>query len=215
MNRRILAIVAVGKEYADHAIEVIERFKSTRWEIHVLTDDERIFNYDAYCSVQFYRGKIFSYFDKMLFVLRCVEESNWGVLYVDVDRVKEYSINFMDLLSETKEVTVLNYWHGENRKFKGNYDGGIHFVPLINYCEQNGIDYDVDTISEEIFYVPKLSNIDNVIYDVEKLRPVFEYQSLISISTNKYYPNVGNAEGLALSIALKKNGHRIIRFRND
>ncbi len=214
MNRRILAIVAVGKDYADSAIEVIERFKTSRWEIHVLTDDERIFNYDAYCKVEFYRGKIFSYFDKMLFVLRCVEESNWGVLYVDVDRVREYTMNFLDLFSESKEVTILNYWHGENRGFKENYAEGIHFVPMISYCEQNGIDYDVDTISEEIFYIPNLSNIGQIIYDVERLRPVFEYQSLISISTNKYYPNIGNAEGLALSIALKKNGQKIIRFKN-
>lgn len=215
MNRRILAIVAVGKEYADWAIDVIERFKTTRWEIHILTDDERIFNYDAYCNIEFYKGKIFSYFDKMLFVLRCVEETKWGVLYVDVDRVHEYPINFLDAFSESNEVTIMNYWHGENKKFKGNYDTGIHFKPLVKYCEENNIDYDADTISEEIFYVPPLNEIDQIIYDVEKLRPVFEYQSLISISTNKYYPNVGNAEGLALSIALKKNGYEIKRFKND
>jgi hypothetical protein len=123
-------------------------------------------------------------------------------------------MNFLDLFSESKEVTILNYWHGENRGFKENYAEGIHFVPMISYCEQNGIDYDVDTISEEIFYIPNLSNIGQIIYDVERLRPVFEYQSLISISTNKYYPNIGNAEGLALSIALKKNGQKIIRFKN-
>lgn len=212
MSRKILAIVAVGKQYTDWAIEVIERFKTTRWEIQVLTDDERIFDYDAYCHIEFYERRIFSYFDKMLFVLRCVEKCKSGVVYADVDRVHEYPMNFLDMLSENSQVSILNYWHGENKKFKGNYDSGIHFVPLINYCQDNEIDYDVDTISEEIFFIPYLNNIKQVIYDVEKLRPVFEYQSLISKSTNKYYPNVGNAEGLALSISLNKNGHQIIRI---
>lgn len=211
MSRKIISLVAVGKNYADSAIDAIKRLNSTSWEINILTDDDRIFEYDARCNVEFYHNKIFSYFDKMLFVLRCVRENKSGVVYVDVDRLDEYPLNFLELLSEREKVTILNYWP-ESKNFKGLYSSGKHFIPFVKYCDERNLDYDIDTFSEEIFFVPYLPNIESVIYDVEKVRPLFEYQSLISIETNKYYPNVGNAEGLAFSYALKKNGHTIERY---
>lgn len=206
MNKSKLALVAVGEKYIEPVNQVVNRFFD-KWDIYVLTDN--VGSVPLKCHVKQHEDKIFSYFEKMLFVLRLVEKHKTGVLYVDVDRIDEFGEDFMNQMIENNEVTIKNYWHGTNKDFKGNYDSSIHFKPLIEYCQNNNIDYDVDTFSEEIFYVPYLNNISEIIYDVEKLRPVFEYQSLISLETNKYYPNVGNAEGLALSISLKKNNHTI------
>jgi len=206
VKKNKLALVAVGEKYVDPVCYVVNKFFDT-WDVYVLTDN--VGSVPLKCRTKQHEDKIFSYFEKMLFVLRLVEKLKSGVLYVDVDRIDEFGEELMNQMVCGDEVTIKNYWHGTNKNFKGNYDDSVHFKPLIEYCLNNGIDYDVDTFSEEIFYVPYLNNISEIIYDVEKLRPVFEYQSLISIETNKYYPNVGNAEGLALSIALKKNNHKI------
>jgi hypothetical protein len=206
VNKSKLALVAVGEKYIEPVNKVVNGFFD-RWDIHVLTDN--VGHIPLKCHVKSHEDKIFSYFEKMLFVLRLVEKYKTGVLYVDVDRVDEFGEELMNKMIDDDNVTIINYWHGTNKNFKGIYDSSNHFKPLIEYCEKNNIDYDVDTFSEEIFYVPYFDNISDIIYDVEKLRPVFEYQSLISIETNMYYPNVGNAEGLALSISLKKNNRTI------
>jgi hypothetical protein len=204
MNK--LALVAVGEKYIEPASKVINDFFD-KWDIHVLTDNPTKLPFKCHTKLQ--ENKIFSYFEKMLFVLRLVEKHKSGVLYVDVDRVDEFGEELMNEIVLNESVTIKNYWHGNNKNFKGFYDSSIHFKPLIEYCKSNDIDYDVDTFSEEIFYVPYLKNISEIIYDVEKLRPIFEYQSLISLETNQYYPNIGNAEGLALSMSLKKNGEKL------
>jgi hypothetical protein len=209
VNNIILAIVAVGEDYIEPANEVIDKL-SDKWDIHVLTDNPKKINWSD-CFVELQDNKIFSYFDKMLFVLRLVEEYKTGVLYIDVDRVFEHSERFLNDFINTNQVTILNYWP-EGKDFKPLYSAGKHFVPFVKYCNNNDLDYDIDTFSEELFYIPYMSDISKIIYDVEKVKPLFEYQSLISRETNMYYPNIGNAEGLALSYALKKNKHTIRKY---
>ena len=211
MNKIILAIVAVGEDYIEPANEVINKL-SDRWDIHVLTDNPNKINWSD-CFVEKQENKIFSYFDKMLFVLRLVEEYKTGVLYIDVDRVFEHSEKFLNDFISTNQVTILNYWP-KGKDFKSQYSSGKHFVPFVKYCDNNELDYDIDTFSEEIFYIPYMNNIDKIIYDVEKVKPLFEYQSLISRETNMYYPNIGNAEGLALSYSLNKNNHTIKKYEH-
>lgn len=208
MSNKILALVSVGDRYTSSALEAVDKFSKLGWNINILTDNPEVFKN---CAVETYSNTVFSYFDKMLFVLKCVKNYNSGVLYIDVDRVNEYSIELLNKLISLKDTTILNYWP-ESKQFKGLYSKGKHFIPFIHFCELENLDYDIDTFSEEIFFVPFLDKIDRVIHDVEKLKPVFEYQSLISRDTNMYYPNIGNAEGLALSYALKNNGYKLHKY---
>lgn len=210
MSEKILALVSVGDKYTSSALNVVNRFSELGWRIHILTDNPQVFEN---CTVETFSNSIFSYFDKMLFVLKCIKTCNNGVLYIDVDRVDEYSIELLNKLTTFKDTTILNYWP-ESKEFKGIYSKGKHFTPFIHFCELENLDYDIDTFSEEIFFVPFLDKIDRVIHDVEKLKPVFEYQSLISRDTNMYYPNIGNAEGLALSYALKNNGYKLLKYEH-
>ena len=51
-----------------------------------------------------------------------------------------------------------------------------------------------------------------VIYDLERIKPILEYQSIIKKAY--YYPNIGNAEGAALSYVLYKNNIPINLFQS-
>jgi hypothetical protein len=207
VKKNKLAIVAVGQAYIDAANYIIANF-GNEWDIHVLTDRPDKIN--GKCEIELHNHKVFSYFHKLLFVLRLVEKHKQPVTYVDADRLDMFSNEFLKEFSFGPYFKILNCWP-EGREFKKHYSHGQHFKPFVDYCNENDLNYDIDTFSEEIFYVPYVLDICDIIYDVEKIKPIFEYQSIISRETNPYYPNIGNAEGLALSFALKKNHAKIIK----
>lgn len=210
MKKNRLAIVAVGQAYIDAANYIVANYDD-EWAIHVLTDHpEKI---HGNCEIEFHQHKVFSYFYKLLFVLRLVEKYKQSVTYVDADRLDMFSNNFLKEFSVGGNFKILNYWP-EGKDFKTNYSHGQHFKPFIEYCNENHLDYDIDTFSEEVFYVPYLEDIYDIIYNIEKIKPIFEYQSIMSIETNPYYPNIGNAEGLALSFVLKMKNIEIIKHGN-
>ncbi len=207
MKKNKLAIVAVGRPYVDAANYIIANY-GDEWDIHVLTDHpQRI---QGKCQIENHTHKVFSYFYKLLFVLRLVESTKCPVTYVDADRLDMFSNDFLKDFSTGTDVKILNYWP-EGKEFKPLYSWGPHFKPFVEYCKENKLDYDIDTFSEEVFYVPYVESIEDIIYNVEKIKPVFEYQSIISRSTNPYYPNIGNAEGLALSFVLKMKNLKIVK----
>jgi hypothetical protein len=202
-----LAIVAVGQAYIDAANYIIANY-GDEWSIHVLTDHpEKI---RGNCEIEYHQHKVFSYFYKLLFVLRLVEKYKCGVTYVDADRLDMFSNDFLKEFSVGDNFKILNYWP-EGKDFKNKYSYGPHFKPFVEYCHDNDLDYDIDTFSEEVFYAPYVEDIYDIIYNVEKIKPVFEYQSIVSRETNAYYPNIGNAEGLALSFVLKMKNLKIVK----
>ena len=207
MKKSRLAIVAVGQTYIDAANYIVANY-GDEWIIHVLTDHpEKI---HGNCEIEYHQHKVFSYFYKLLFVLRLVEKYKQPVTYVDADRLDMFSNEFLKEFSFGPYFKILNCWP-EGIEFKKHYSHGKHFKPFIDYCNENHLDYDIDTFSEEVFYVPYVEDIYDIILNVEKIKPIFEYQSIISRETNPYYPNIGNAEGLALSFVLKMKNKKIIK----
>lgn len=207
MKKNRLAIVAVGQSYIDAANYIIANF-SDEWQIHVLTDYPHKIN--GVCEIEYHKHKIFSYFHKILFVLKISEKYKESITYVDADRLDMFNNDFLKEFSTGEDFKILNYWP-EGKEFKPLYSWGQHFKPFVEYCKENKLDYDIDTFSEEVFFVPYVNNISEIIYELEKIKPVFEYQSIISRSTNPYYPNIGNAEGLALSFVLKMKNLKIVK----
>ena len=55
---------------------------------------------------------------------------------------------------------------------------------------------------EGVYYYPHLDKTDSVLYDIECMKPIFEYMSIIK---SHPYSGIGNGEGLALSYCLNKN----------
>jgi hypothetical protein len=63
---------------------------------------------------------------------------------------------------------------------------------------------------EYLLYFPYVTNIGDSLYDLERIKPVFEYQSILN--KTYYYPNIGNGEGVALAYSLYKNNVQIDLF---
>lgn len=193
----ILSIIAFGDDYIDKALPHISKFTDNGWDVNVLTDKPEKFKI---CNTEYYQDKIFSYFDKLLFPLRLIEKHNTPVLYVDADWVMNINLNFIKTFKGGDEFLYLYSW--PNSDYFDDYADNIYFTKILDFWIKNGFDHTkLPTILEWFYFIPQHKHISNIIYDIEKIKPVFEYSSL-HYKTD--YPGIGNGEGLALSYILKK-----------
>ena len=202
----ILSLTAVGEKYIKNCLPFIPEFIDNQWDVHVLTNQP---DYFPECEVEKYKNKIFSYFDKLLFALRLVEKYEEGVLYIDADWIHNISPDFPKTFKGSEDVLYFGNW--PNGDTFNDYKNDPYFINLINYWNKNSpiVYNDLPTILEWILYIPYTEKISSIIYDIEHIKPVFEYNS-VTIDTG--YPGIGNGEGLALSYALCKNNTPIKKF---
>jgi hypothetical protein len=194
----ILAIVAVGKNYIFNAKQYLPKYIENGWDVRLLTDEPQEF---PGIKTYEYENKVFSYIDKLLFPLRLVEKLKEPVLYVDADWFQFISDELILNFKPTNEILYWGNWPN------GKYFPSIeqeYFEPLINYFKKSGfVSDDLILMIEYLYYFPYIDNISNVIHDLERIKPVLEYQSIIK--RTYFYPNIGNGEGVALSYVLHKN----------
>ncbi len=201
----ILSLVAVGEKYIKNCLPFIPEFIDNQWDVHVLTNQPIYFHE---CEVEFYKNKIFSYFDKLLFTLRLSEKYKEDVLYIDSDWIHNISPHFPKEFKGGNSVLFYGNW--PNGDLFMDYKDDPYFINIINYWNKNSFDFSkLQTMLEWMFFIPYNNNISNVIYDIEHIKPVFEYNS-VTIDTG--YIGIGNGEGLALSYALFKNNIPIKKF---
>ena len=205
MSKQILTLISVGERYTNKCIPHIKHFLDKGWDIRVLTDTPTLFDG---CITYEYPNKIFSYFDKLVFPLRISEKEKSGVLFVDADEIENFIYLADSDFSKYTEFMVYDYWryHTNGMRFIWDtfiqYDD-VYFEPLFSYW--NSIDFDyskLKTIWEGLYYYPYSDKTNNVLHDIECIKPIFEYMSVIK---NHPYPGIGNGEGLALSYCLDKN----------
>jgi hypothetical protein len=199
----ILTLVSVGDGYSNKP-EIIEhqakRFIDTNWDVRILTDNPENFKF---AKTQKYQNKIFSYFDKILFPLRIMEETKSGVLYIDHDFMHNISDDFINNFNGTNYFIYFENWKKWDDNLKSwdqwKYFGDFYldyYEPLIKSWGKENYDYkNILTIRECFMYIPYLENVQKVIYELEKIKPVFEYMSVIG--ENKF-TGYGQSEGLAL-----------------
>lgn len=203
----ILAVVAVGTKYIYKVKQHLPKYIENGWDVNILTDEPNSFpNLKTYQ----YSNKIFSYIDKLLFPLRLVESSKQEVLYIDADWMEFISD---ELILNFKPIDkVLYYGEWPEGKYFLNTDLQ-YFEPLVSYFQKIEFDYNkLILMIEYLHYFPYINNIENVIYDLERIKPIFEYQSIIK--KTYYYPAVGNGEGVGLSYVLSKNNVPIDLFQS-
>lgn len=203
----ILAIVAVGKKYISKVKQHIPKYTQNGWDVRILTDEP-----DSFLDLKTYKysNKVFSFVDKLLFPLRLVEEHKESVLYIDADWFEFISNELILNFKPTNEVLYFGTF--SNGKYLSDINSD-YFEPLINYFKKNEFDYNKLLLMVEYLYqFPYTNNISDVIYDLERIKPILEYQSIIK--KTYYYPNIGNAEGAALSYVLYKNNIPINLFQS-
>ena len=214
---RTIAIISVGVDdngisYGSQCIENIERLVNEfNFDVRILTDTPSLFN-DLNCTVYEYDKKIFSYFEKYFFSFKLIKELNKSVTYIDCDSIDALIKNekYRTLESED-EVLFLTFWpvkiNDEWKSWKYLPDMNIDkwVRPIIEFIELEGSDPSkIETMFEQLYYFPIGLDYDKIQYELEKIKPVFEYASLYS--KNLYRRTVyGHGEGLALSYSLYVN----------
>lgn len=203
----ILSIVAVGDRYVENCLPHLDRFKNCGYQIKILTDNPKSFiGYD----VQLYENKIFSYFDKLIFSLRLVEKYKTDVLYIDADWIQNVNDNFIKEFSGHDNVLYYDNW--EYGIFE-NCSNDFYWKDLLFYFNLNKINYNhLKLPLEWIFYFPTISNISEVLFDIEKIKPIFDW---ISTVVPSQYTGNGNGEGLGLSYVLDKNNITLTKFNEN
>lgn len=207
----ILSVIAVGDPYINEVIPHLNRFNDYGYKIKILTDQSDRFNgYDV--ETYHHDKKIFSYFDKLIFPLKLSEKYKSNVLYVDADMIRSVSDQFIRNFDGGNEFLYHDTWP-DGGKFK-DYKNTHYFKILLDYFNLKNID-DIDdliTILEWTYYFPYSEINTNLLIDIEKIKPVFEYMSLM---VDSGYSGIGNGEGLALSYVLNKNKIPVKKFKNQ
>ena len=207
----ILTFVLVGENYTNNpedVIKQIERFQSKGWDVYVLTDRPELF---PNVVTEFYQNKIFSYFDKLLFPLRIAEKTKQNVLYLDHDFGENLTDYFFKNFKETKDYVYYERWQKWDDIQKkyipwdnfGDYFND-YYLPIYLYFKKLGFDYnELLTIRECFMYFPYDENTSKIIYELEKIKPIFDYMSVCGQSGFSSY---GSSEGVALSYIFNSLG---------
>jgi len=200
----VLSVVAVGEQYINNCLPYLDKFKNNGYDIKILTDKpEKFIGYDT----QLYENKIFSYFDKLLFSLRLVEKYKTDVLYIDSDWIQNVNDVFIKNFNGSNNVLYYDNW--ENDLFI-NYINDFYWKDLLFYFNLYKIDhFHLKLPLEWIFYFPNIDNVSQVLFDLEKIKPIFDW---ISTVVPSQYNGNGNGEGLGLSHVLDKNNIELIKF---
>jgi hypothetical protein len=209
---KTIAIISVGKDgngnpYHTLCIEDIKKLIKD-YDIRVLTDEPSAFN-NIGCTIYEYDKKIFTYFDKFFFSFRLIKELKKDILYIDCDHLCDIVTNEKyRTLESNNQILYLTFWpvniNGEWRAWKYLPDMNIEkwVRPIIEFIELEGSDSSkIETMFEQLYYFPVNLDYDKIQYELEKIKPVFEYASLYS--KNLYRRTIyGHGEGLALSYVL-------------
>lgn len=185
----IIALVSVGQFYNNKLTEALDFFKS--YDVCLLSDIEieDVFYYEKYTEDKF------SYFDKLYFSLNMVNKFNRDVFYVDITKVSEVNFDF----DRTAKFYFKSHWPFGNHL--NDYLQYEFFKPLVEKWNDQDIDYQsLIAIRETELFFSKDIDANCVIEHLKNIQPLFREMSI----KRPTYPSYDNAEGIALSYALKK-----------
>jgi len=201
-----ICVVAIKDHYRNCLVSELKRLRDYGWTIHVLTDDPQSFTDTNY---ELYPYTIFSYVDKILFPIRTSINLKQSVLSVDADRVEGLSSEFLETGIQSSSFLYERKWPAAEYVGLFIY-GDSYFDVLLEYFDSLDFNYDkLPCILEQIFYIPYFPELYKVRQDIERLKPILEY---ISVLHNYPYPGIGNGEGLALSYGIKNNNFNLEKF---
>jgi len=201
----IYCTVSVGEEISKkYQYEINQLSKSQK--VVILTDSPQYFNN---CEIIHYKRNIFSYYEKLPFLLRLVLENKQRIVYFDVD-----SINLIDNKFDFDMESVYTYKIFQNENFtieKLREDSG--YTLTLDIYEKLGYKM-CNYVHERFISIPYSEKVKSVLDDILMLQPIFEE----TYSKNKVWKNpsrlnlkrysetgCGYGEGGALSVVLKNH----------
>lgn len=190
----IIALIAIGDKYREMLDSQLERLKNSPHQIALLTD-KPVYDFEW---VEEYTEPKFSYFEKMYFSLRMIEQFQDDVYYIDVRYLED--IDLSNLKADmSKPFWFMGHWpYGD---YLEDYEHLDYFEPFIYYCKANHVDYKrLEAIGETEFCFRKDIPTRDLARALENIQPIF--RAMWERQTN--YECYDNAEGIALAFALKK-----------
>lgn len=206
MENLIICTVASGIEYVISVQKYYKQLKIENFNVKVFTDLPEYFNDE---DVVIYNKPFFNYFDKLFFCIDIVEKYKTNVLYFDAKNIhNNYWFDKKTIesyISKSKDYhfTYPYSWpHGGFDYYKNNKV----FKYLLDYMEYRKIPIiDYQTIHEKVFFFSKDIDVKLLRRELEIIKPVFDYVSIMKDATYQVPFRLGCAEGLALSIVLERN----------
>ena len=214
-----ILIIAKGSKY----VEILSkdyRLLEGRNNVTVYTDKvEDLKKITSFTDIREYKPPTFRYFDKYYLTYLLTKEKKAPVLYIDVGRlnVDFYRTLFNFKSEDINDIYTNSSWDGiESAKQlynqKSPYLEAGYFNNILDYFESEKINLSsVVPLLERVFIFPFNNSIDIVIEELEKLRKLFESNS---INKKNVYSGVGNGEGLALGYALVKTNAKSFYLRD-
>lgn len=220
----ILALVSINNVVDETIYPHIDKFIENGWDVRILTNN---LDFYKHYNVVYYPYKIFSYYYKLLFPLQVMEKEHKDILYIDIKNLHEIDIDFIKNFKGSNHFLYLDHWQKLDSYDEIN-DRHI-FVPWVKICDNelplieplidyfNLIKFDYSemiTIWERMMYFPYFDNISDIIYEIEKVKPIFEY---MSINDDNIYSKrgIGYGEGLALSYIFTIFDIKHMKFKDN
>jgi len=198
----IYATFITGKEYRDKYISQVQK-EIVGKDIHILTDTPELF---PNSKTELYTRDVFSYYEKLLFLVRKVLERKERVTFIDCDWLKGLHLNFKLEKDTFYTYALFKFEEFQNRPFSME---GINMV--IDVLEKNNFTLKKDVyIGEAIMSLPYSNKTESILQDLIYLQADWENKFNQNIVTEnrklKRYASygVGYGEGGALTAVLQK-----------
>lgn len=201
----IYATMCVGKEWIEKYKTSINNF-SKKNTLHILTDNTETFqNTTSYK----YNRDVFSYYEKIKFILFLSKKYNERITYIDSDWLDDYNTSIV--FDNTSLYTYLKINTLEkNERWFTDLEIQIRDTLLSNIGNLQPI---TEYIAEALISFPPQNNIDDLILDSETLQNLLEDTYNSETKTlkrlNRYKEGIGYAEGWGISALCVKYNIKI------
>ena len=203
-EKNLAVIVAVSDFYISELQKNWDKLED--WDVCVLTNKPEEFPNAFY--VEEYKDFIFSYVQKITFALRTLIKFKRGGLLIDADNLVRLPKSFFNKHHTYEHIQIVEYWGVSMKELKKSE----LFINLQRFSKEFDVDLTkTKPVSENIIYFPYTPLLVDILYDVERTKPIVEYTSLF----NNDFGYLGHGEGLALSLVLEKHEVEVKIFENN
>jgi len=214
-----ILVIAKGSYHIDILL-LNYKFLEGKANVTIYTDNvNKVRKHITSADIREYKSKTFKYFDKYLLTNLLVKEKQEPVMYIDVGRIPDkYYLTLINFNpNEIENIFTNSNWEGVNSaeelyNFDSPYTEYGYYNNILEYFESDKVNLKkIEPLLERVFILPFSDSTDKVLNELEKLRPLFESNS---INKKNVYRGVGNGEGLALGYALVKTNTKSFYLRD-
>ena len=197
----IYATFLTGEEYRKKYTQQVLREVKDK-DVHILTDRPELF---PECKTELYDKEVFSYYDKLTFLVRTVIERKERVTFIDCDWFSGLHTG-IDIEPDTFYTYAL--FNFNNFKYMPFAQEGLDMVQ--NVLKENKYNLMREVyIGEALMSLPYLDSIQDILNDLKTLQKVWENTFNQNVDVNRQLARyasygVGFGEGGALTAVLQK-----------